>query len=407
MLGGLGYGADALMNYEAKVQDLSGAPEVLVDDVEFESRRSRRRRTIVVVAVVAALMALAAWMMTGSGEEEAFAPREGAIPSVTVVSPGSGTVAGVVNAAGTFAARRETPVGVVGEGGRVVSVAVERGDWVRAGQVLVSIDRSVQTQQAQSSAAQIEVARADASLAQANLDRALQLVDRGFISQADVDRLTATRDAARARVSVAEAQYRELLARNARLDVVAPFAGLVLDRTVEIGQVVSAGTALLTLARGGDMEFLAQVGESDLAAIPEGAMAEVTPVGSDKTFRGQVWLKDPIIDQQTRQGTARIALAYAPEIRPGGFGSATISSGAVVAPKLPESAILSDDQGSFVYILNGDNEVVRRDVEIGMVTDDGITIAEGLTGRERIVARAGGFLRPGDKVNPVTGSAAR
>src|SRR3546814_6148132 len=96
------------------------------------------------------------------------------------------------------------PVGVVGEGGRVVSVSVEQGQWVRAGQVLASIDRSVQSQQARAQAAQVEVARADAQLAQSNLDRALQLVERGFISKADVDRLTATRDAARARVEVAD-----------------------------------------------------------------------------------------------------------------------------------------------------------------------------------------------------------
>jgi RND family efflux transporter MFP subunit len=395
------------MNYEAKVADLSGASEVRVEDIDQDARADRRRRTIIVAVAVSALLAIAAWMLSGGGEEQAFAPREGAVPSVTVISPGSTTTTGVINATGTFAARRETPVGVVGEGGRVVSISVDRGDWVRAGQVLVSIDRSVQREQAQSSAAQIEVARADASLAQANLDRALQLVDRGFISRADVDRLTATRDAAAARVRVAEAQYRELLARNARLNVVAPFAGLVLDRTVEIGQVVSSGTELLTLARGGEMEFLAQVGESDLAAIRQGTVAQVTPVGTDRTFEGQVWLKDPIINEQTRQGTARIALAYAPEIRPGGFGSARLSSGAVVAPKLPESAILYDDEGAYVFVVNSDNVVVRRPVEVGIVTADGITVASGLTGRERIVARAGGFLRAGDKVRPVAEGRAR
>ena len=390
------------MNYETRVADLSEAPDMVVEEVVVESRPDRRKRVIVVALIIGALLALAAWMLSGGEEEAAFAPREGAIPSVTVVAPGRGTVAGVVNATGTFAARRETPVGVVGEGGRVVAVNVERGDWVRAGEVLVSIDRSVQAQQAQSSAAQIEVARADANLAQANLDRALQLVERGFISKADVDRLTATRDAARARVRVSEAQYRELLARNARLNIVAPAAGLVLDRNVEPGQVVGSGAGgLITLARGGEMEFLAQVGETDLASIPQGVTAEVTPVGTTKPFRGQVWLKDPIINEQTRQGTARVALAYAPEIRPGGFGSARISSGAVVAPKLPESAILSDDKGSFVYIVGNDNKVVRRDVVVGMVTDDGITIAQGLSGRERVVMRAGGFLRPGDKVKPV------
>ena len=257
------------MNYEANMADLSGAPEVLIGEVEIERGRQRRRRLLIAAAVVVALLVGGALLFYGGGEEQAFPPQEGQqIPTVTVVSPGRATVQGTISATGTLAARREMPVGVVGEGGRVVSIAVEPGDWVGAGQVLAVIDRSVQSQQAQSSAAQIEVARADANLAQANLDRALQLVERGFISQADIDRLTATRDAARARVRVAEAQYRELLARNARLNIVAPAAGLVLDRNVEVGQVVGAGgTALFTIARGGEMELLAEANEDDLAAL--------------------------------------------------------------------------------------------------------------------------------------------
>ena len=84
---------------------------------------------------------------------------------------------------------------------------------MKQGQVLAIVDRSVQVQQQASSAAQIQVAQADARLAQANLDRALKLVDRGFISKADIDRLTATRDSAQARVRVASATYGELGAR--------------------------------------------------------------------------------------------------------------------------------------------------------------------------------------------------
>src|SRR5690606_21030620 len=130
-----------------------------------------------------------------------------------------------------------------------------------------------------------------------------QLVDRGFISQADVDRLTATRDAAVARVRVAEAQYRERLARNAQLNIVAPAAGLVLERNVEPGQTVGAGTGVLfSIARGGEMELLAELGESDLAQVSAGVRAEVTPVGTDQTFVGQVWQVAPVIDQQDRQG---------------------------------------------------------------------------------------------------------
>src|SRR5690606_36320824 len=210
--------------------DLSSVLRV-AEDVEFEPARSRRRRIIIGAGIVLALLAGGALLLYGGGEEAPFQPQAGEqVQTVTVVSPGQTSVQGEISATGTLAARRPIPVGVVGEGGRAVSVLVEPGDWVRAGQPLPVIDRSVQTQQAQSSAAQIEVARADAELAQANLDRALQLVDRRFISQADVDRLTATRDAAVARVQVAEAQYRELLARNARLNIVSPAAGLVLER---------------------------------------------------------------------------------------------------------------------------------------------------------------------------------
>jgi multidrug efflux pump subunit AcrA (membrane-fusion protein) len=71
-----------------------------------------------------------------------------------------------------------------------------------------------------------------------------------------------------------------------------------------------------------------------------------------------------------------------------------------VAPVLPESAILSDDRGSFVYVVGRDNKVRRQPVKTGIVTEQGITVVEGLNGTERIVLRAGGFLAPGDKVIP-------
>lgn len=397
------------MNYETKVADLSGAPNVLIETVEFDDGGSRRRRLLIVLAVVLALLIGGSMLFFGRGEEEPFKAAGGEqVPTVSVVAPGRATVEGTISATGTLAARRPMPVGVVGEGGRVVSVLVEPGDWVRAGQPLLVIDRSVQNQQAQSSAAQIQVARADAELAQANLDRALKLVDRGFISKADVDRLTATRDAARARVQVAEAQYRELLARNARLNIVAPAAGLVLERNVEPGQVLGAGgTAPFTIARGGEMELLADVNEDDLAVLRVGASANVAPVGSGKTFVGQIWQISPVIDAQDRQGVARIALAYDPAIRPGGFASADIARGAIVAPRLPESAIQSDEKGSYVYIVNPQNRVERRNVTTGVVTESGIAVTAGLNGTERVILRAGGFVNEGDRVNPVVSNGGR
>ena len=261
------------------------------------------------------------------------------------------------------------------------------------------VTKSVQSQQVQSAGAQIQVAQADADLAQANLDRALQLVERGFVSTADVDRLTATRDAAVARVRVAQAQLGELRARNARLNILAPASGYVLERNVEPGQTVSAGSpALFRIARGGEMELLARLNEDSLSSISVGTSAKIRPVGTDKLFTGQVWQISPTIDEQDRQGTARIALSYAEGLRPGGFATATIASGTVVAPILPESAVLSDREGAYVLIVNGEDKAERRSVTTGTVTSQGIVIAEGLTGSERVVLRAGGFLTEGETV---------
>ena len=347
------------------------------------------------------LLAIAAYFALAGGEPVAVGDDNSQAPSVTVVTPGKTTVAGEIQAPGSLAARRPLPVGVVGEGGQVLRVTVDAGDWVQQGQVLAVIDRSVQVQQAEAQVAQIEVARADANLAQANLDRALQLVARGFISKADVDRLTATRDAATARVKVAQAQLGEQRARNQRLNILAPASGYVLARAVEPGQIVGAGSpALFTIASGGEMEMLAQVSEEQLAGLSVGVNAGVTPTGSEQSFNGQVWQLSPVIDQATRQGIVRIALPFNAGLRPGGFATARINSGSFTATLLPESAVLADDKGSFVYIVSKDNKAVRRAVKTGAVTKDGIAITGGLSGNEAVVLRAGGFLNPGESINP-------
>ncbi|MGN3974851.1 efflux RND transporter periplasmic adaptor subunit [Tsuneonella sp. SYSU-LHT278] len=386
------------MNYETTV--VPG--EDLAQPLDDSGEGAKRRRRLAIVAIAATFgLILALYLYAKTSGEGAAAEDESIVPVVTVIAPGKATIAGTISTSGTLAARRELPVGSVGEGGRVVSVAADEGDWVRKGQVLVSIDRSVQNQQIEGARAQIGVAQSDLNLAQANLERALKLVDRGFISTADVDRLTATRDAARARLGVSRATLAELQARTARLAIYAPASGLVLTRAVEPGQTVGAGgPPLFTIAQGGEMELLARVNESQLSRLSTGNIATVVPVGSERSFTGQIWQVSPTIDPQTRQGTVRVALAYDPALRPGGFASASLNSGTIVAPLLPESAVLADSTGSFVYIVGKDNKAVRRPVKTGTVTDQGIAIVEGLSGNERVVLRAGGFLTEGETISP-------
>ncbi|WP_353205191.1 efflux RND transporter periplasmic adaptor subunit [Sphingomonas sp.] len=384
------------MNYETRA---IGNEEILGLPGE-RGPRGPRWGLVAGIVVAVLVIVLAASFLFG-GKQAAPAKPVEQLPLVSVVIPGRSSVARTVTATGSLAARREMPVGVAGEGGMITRVLVEPGQWVAKGQVLALVDRSVQNQTAESLAAQINVARSDAAIAQAELDRSKQLVDRGFVSKADLERKTATRDAALARVRVAQATLGEARARTNRLDIRAPSAGLVLTRSVEPGQVVSSGSGVLfRLAEGGQMELRAQVSEADLRGLHAGSRAQVTPVGGSDVFSGEIWQVSPVIDPQTRQGIVRIALSYNAALRPGGFASAAIGAGSTDVPQLPNAAIQSDDKGNYVYVVGPDNIIVRRSVKVGEVSDRGVAIAEGLNGTEKVVQSAGAFLNAGQKVKP-------
>jgi len=375
------------------------------DTLVVVDRSLRRRRLIIAAAAGVLLLALVLFLAFGRGGSDEAAKNAaagaGQVPSVTVVVPGQSAVGRVITGSGPLSAKRDQPIGIAGSGGRVVRVLVDAGSWVRAGQMLAIVDRSVQAQQSNQLAAQVEAARANAALAQSNYERALALQGRGFVSKAEIDSKRAIRDAAYAQVRVAQAQLAGTRAEIGRLNVVAPAAGLILSRNVEVGQIVGPGSgALFHLAEGGQMEMRAQLAQQDLAYTHVGMPAEVRPIGSDRTFSGSVWQVAPMIDPQTRLGDVRIAVPYDPVMRPGGFAEAKITSGTTTAPLLPQSAVLSDDKGNYVYIINGKNEVERRDIKIGTVNDNGVTIVSGISGNERVVLSAGPFLNPGQKVNP-------
>jgi HlyD family secretion protein len=404
------------MNFESSISKASVEEEL---ELEFETAPKKKVWPWVVGAIllVSAILAGTYYALnrdTGLagkvyGKAGAAAPGAAAavdnkgkqVPNVSVTIPGKSTIPNFVSATGTLAARNDMPIGAVGEGGLVTRVLVDAGQWVKAGQTLVIVDRQVQAQQSSQLIAQIQAAQADARLAQNELDRSLALQSRGFVSKADIDRKTAQRDSAQARVRVAQAQLKENTARIQRLDIRAPASGRILVRNVEQGQVVSPGSGpLFRIAMGGEMEMHARMSEGDLVRMGLGYGALITPVGSKDSFNGRIWQLSPVIDPQTRQGTVRIALGSNGALRPGGFAAAKINVGAVTAPFLPESAIQSDAQGSYVLIVDASNIVRRVNVKTGTVSENGVSILEGLQGTEKVVLSAGGFLNPGETVAP-------
>src|SRR5436190_9193959 len=297
-----------MMNRETSI--FSSDTLVVVD-------RARRRRLVMIaaIAMIALIVIVAAVLMgrsaTRTKEEAAAAASAGQVPTVTVVVPGRSQVARTITASGPLAAKRDQPIGVAGSGGRVVRVLVDAGAWVQAGQVLAVVDRSVQAEQAAQLTAQIEAAKANAALAQSNYERAIALQGRGFVSKAEIDSKKAARDAANAQVRVAQATLAATRAQIGQLNVVAPAAGLILARNVEVGQIVGpASGALFRLAEGGQMEMRAQLSQQDLALVHVGMAAKVTPVGSDTHVAGSIWQVAPMIDAQSRLGMVRVAIPY-------------------------------------------------------------------------------------------------
>ncbi len=361
-----------------------------------------RRPLLLAVAValfIAFFVAFLVWKARAPKQAAPPAPP----PTVTVVVPGTSLVATEINATGTIRARRDMPVGVVGEGGMVTRIRVEAGAKVVKGQILAEIDSGVQQAQLQQLRASVVQATADARLAEAELQRAEALTARGFVSRADIERKTATRDSAVARVRIAEAQVREMQERLERLSIRAPEAGLVLARNIEPGQIVSpASGALYRIAADGEMELRAEVAEQDMAAIKVGQEAGVTPVGSANRYVGHVWLVEPLIDPESRQGVVRILLPEGDELRSGGFATVRIEGASNERPLLPQSAILADRDGPHVLTVGADDVVRRVDVTTGPSTAAGVVVLSGLSGSERVVRSAGAFLDPGEKVSPIS-----
>jgi len=170
---------------------------------------------------------------------------------------------------------------------------------------------------------------------------------------------------------------------------------------VELGQTVSSGgPALFRLAEGNEVELRGEVAEQDLPALQVGQTASVTLTGGTHNYVGKVRLLGAIIDPQTRLGMVRIALAPDANLRPGAFARAEVTISRAQRAVLPQTAVLSDDQGSYVLVVDADNVVQRREVRVSGIVANGVAIASGVTASDRVVASAGAFLQPGEIVNP-------
>jgi RND family efflux transporter MFP subunit len=324
------------------------------------------------------------------------------LPTVTVTRVAVSTTPTTISIVGTIAARYDMPIGVEGDGGRVAAIYVEAGDRVKRGQVLARLNVSVLQPQVANLEAGLEQARAEAELAQAEYQRAEAVGASGALSAEETQRRKSSAVTAAAKVKVAAALLAEARARLARAEVRAPADGVILTRNVEVGQTANpGGEALFRLSEGGEIELRGQVPEQDLPSLKVGQTVNVLLTGSTQSYPGRVRLLGAVIDPTTRLGMVRVALEQDQNLRPGAFARAEVTVSNAERAVLPQTAVLTDDRGSYVLIVDAQNKVARRAVRVSGVVQNGVTIAAGLNSEERVIATAGAFLQEGELVRPV------
>ena len=353
------------------------------------------------IGAAALFVALLAWRLTQALTVK-HVPNKDSIPTVSVTEVAVSTVPTTVSIIGTIAARYDMPIGVEGDAGRVAAIYVEAGDHVKRGQVLGRLNVSVLEPQVTNLEAALEQARAEAELAEAEYRRAQAVGASGALSAEETQRRKSAAVTAGAKVKVAAAQLAEARARLARAEVRAPADGIILTRNVEVGQTATpGGEALFRLSEGGEVELRGQVAEQDLPLLKVGQSVNVHLTGTTQVYPGRVRLLGAVTDPQTRLGMARVALTPDPNLRPGAFARAEVTVSNAERAVLPQTAVLTDDKGSYVLIVNAQHKVERRPVHVSGMVQNGVTIADGISAKEQVVATAGAFLQEGELVNPV------
>lgn len=382
-------------------------------------------RLIRVSAVAAALMALSPMTMSAP----AWA-QDVVLPAINVVPAARAVMRDRVVASGMIEPTDRVFVQPQIEGQAVDSVLADVGDRVEAGQVLARLSESrlvLQRSQLEASraAAMASVAQARASVTEARASadeagrvarRAQELGARGVGSQAAADQAEAARISAEARVAVSEqallaaeaqiavvdAQIADVDLNLARTSIVAPVAGQIIERSAQQGAIASgAAGAMFVIARDGLLELRADVSEEDVLRLEPGQKAVLSPVGVAGELTGTVRLVEPAIDAVTRLGRVRIALDAPEQVRVGQFARSEVLAAEREAVTVPVTAVSTGAEGAAVLLVEADGTVVSQPVSTGIRDGALIEIVSGLSEGDTVVARAGAFVRPGDRINPV------
>jgi RND family efflux transporter MFP subunit len=349
---------------------------------------------LLAVATVVALATLA-----GCAKE---APKAEVVRPVlsTVVTPTALNGAAAAYA-GEVRARHENDL-AFRIGGKAVARLVEVSSTVRKGQVLARLDPMDVQLQAESARAQLASAEADLTWARAELERYRSLREKNFVSAAVLDQKQQAFDAAQARTQQLRAQLAVSQNQSGYANLVAETEGVVTAVNLEPGQVVTAGQAVMRIARPSEKEVQVSVPESRIDELRK-ASALAVVLWSDPTKRYAARLREfaPNADATTRTFTAKVTILQADDAVKLGMTANLLLAGDSTATRIvvPLTAIGDQEGKPVVWVVDTQSlQVNPRRVELGAYREDGAVLTSGLQGGERIVIAGVQKLLPGQKV---------
>ncbi|BAL26065.1 efflux RND transporter periplasmic adaptor subunit [Azoarcus sp. KH32C] len=303
---------------------------------------------------------------------------------------------------GEVKARHEADLGFR-IGGKLIERRVDVGAQVRAGQVLARLDPQDTRLAEQAAGAAVAAAEADAALARAELSRVEGLHAKNFVSASALDTRRTTLQAAEARLRQARAQASTAGNQTAYATLVADHDGVVTAAMGEAGQVVSAGQAVVRIARPEEREVLIAVPESRIATLVPGMPAVIRAWASpQKDYPAIVREIAPAADTATRSYAVRVSIPGADVGLPlGATASVAFATAGTAQTLLPLTAVTRADGRTSVWIVDDASQVRPVEVDVGEFREDGVAIRGGLPSGARVVLTGVHRLVAGETVRPV------
>ncbi|TCV74595.1 HlyD family secretion protein [Neorhizobium sp. R1-B] len=378
--------------------------------------------------ISAILLSLAAGSAL-SQEAQPAAASQPKLPSIVVTETVTKPLVDRIIATGTIKPVQEVYVQPLVEGLSIKMLNADIGDEVKADSVLATLNEDallLEKSQLEANKAKAEaglaqykaqVIEAEANLADATRqrDRTKRLSQSGTSTVSQVEQAEALVEVRQAQlnaakqsvavgdsdIKVVEAQIEDIDLKLARTGVKAPVSGVVSARSAKVGAIASGtGEPLFTIIRDGAIELVADLSETDIQKIKVGQKALVSVAGGKTKIEGKVRLVSPTVDAATRLGAVHIVINDESGARAGMYASAEIVVTETSALALPLSAVITGRDGSSARKVE-DNVVKQVKIETGIQDGGFVQVVSGLEAGDLVVAKAGAFVRDGDKIAPV------